>query len=405
MSGYAIIEELSGCAVGENALAEKLKCACNLLLEAVSFDQCAIYLWDKVKRRFTLEASVGMCVGLPKQYEEGMGVPDAVKQSEDRFCAFKKDLADSTIAGVIDEGMRGFRFALALPIADRTAVRGVLYLKAIKRARVSGPHLSMLTAAASILVMFIKYAEACEQRRSSQAELEQAHKQLQNFEQIMALADMAANIVHEIKSPLLSIGGFANRLKKHLAAGAPGRLYLDQITKEAARIEKVVDGMLRSLKENAPVLESDDMNDIVSESVDLFREEAEQRGINIVSNLSAGVLAVRADREQMKIAFDNLIANALQSMENTGTLTVSTFQDKDTVVVKVADSGGGIDPRYESYIFNPFFTTKKHGTGLGLPIANAIVMRHHGVIEVNNNIGVGVTFIVKLHTDSSGKAA
>lgn len=403
MNGYAIIKELGVCAAEEAALAEKLKCAAGQLLCAASFDQCAIYLWDASSRVFTIEASAGLCVGLVERYNEGAGAPGAVDASTGLFSSVKKDPAATTLDGVTDAGMAGFRTALVIALRDKSALYGVIYLKAIKRQRVSVAQMSVFTAAAAILVLFVRHADIYSQRRSAQNELVELHKQLLNSEKMMALADMAANIVHEIKSPLLSIGGLANRLKKHVPQDAPGRLYLDQITHETMRIEKVVDGMLRSLRENALLLESDDMNDIVSESIELFREEAQQRGIGIVKSLSAGRLPVLADREQMKIAFDNLIANALQSMENTGTLTVSTFQDSDSVVVTVADSGGGIDPRHESYIFNPFFTTKKQGTGLGLPIANSIVMRHNGVIEVNNNIGVGVTFIVKLHAEGSVK--
>jgi len=396
MSVYAIIEELGELVADDTALAGKLDRACEILLAAAPFDQCAIYLWDRDSRTFILKASAGTRAAAIERYGEDEGLPGAVKTSGRGLSASINNLSGTTLDGLADAGMRGFKSALVLALRDSSALYGVIYLKAVKRPRRNAARDNALAAATALLVSLIKYEEVNARHRRISAELTELQTRLMNSEKIMALADMASNIVHEIKNPLLSIGGFANRLKRHLPQDAPGRQYLDQIIRETVRLEKLIGGIIRYLHENALELQSDDMNDIVSESVELFREDAIRHGVNIVKIFSGERLPVHADREQMKIAFDNLIANALQSMENSGTLTVSTYLDNDSVVVKVADNGGGIDPRYESYIFNPFFTTKKFGTGLGLPIANAIVMRHKGVIEVDNNIGVGVTFTVKL---------
>ncbi|MBI5885002.1 MAG: hypothetical protein HZB85_00220 [Deltaproteobacteria bacterium] len=396
MNLSAIIEELGELANDGAPLTNRLQRACALLLETAPFDQCAIYLWDSVNRAFVLNASVGTGSAAIETYGEDEGLPGRVKASGKGLAASKKDLSGTAIDGLIDAGMRGFSYALTLALRDSSALYGVIYLKAVKKTRRNAARDSALTTAAALIVSIIRGEEINARHRRKSAELAELQARLINSEKVMALADMASNIVHEIKNPLLSIGGLANRLKKHVPQDAPGRLYLDQITHETVRLEKLIGGIIRCLHESALELQSDDMNDIVSESIELFREDAMRRGVNIVKKFTDNRLPVRADREQMKIAFDNLIANALQSMENSGTLTVSTCLDNDSIVVKVADSGGGIDPRYENYIFNPFFTTKKFGTGLGLPIANAIVMRHKGVIEVDNNIGVGVTFTVKL---------
>ena len=98
----------------------------------------------------------------------------------------------------------------------------------------------------------------------------------------------------------------------------------------------------------------------------------------------------------MRLVFNNLMTNAIQAMTKGGVLTVQTHQDGNWVVAEVDDTGGGIDPKIIRNIFNPFYTTKESGTGLGLAITHSIITNHKGIIEVNNNIGVGVTFIIKL---------
>ena len=119
-------------------------------------------------------------------------------------------------------------------------------------------------------------------------------------------------------------------------------------------------------------------------------------------SLSQEPLPIMADEEQLKIAFDNLIANAIESMDSGGTLSVSTARNGDWVTVEITDSGGGIEPELVSGIFDPFVTTKEHGTGLGLPITRKIIMRHRGSIDVANDYGRGTTFRVKLPSADSG---
>lgn len=402
MAGYAIIDELGEVTVENTPLDLKLACAAEFLLGAARFDQCAIYIWDRDERVFTLRASSGVTKGLIDAYGVGVGVPGAISGGIRPFLAGKTNRSAASIGKITDAGMIGFRTALAYPLRTRAALHGVLYFKALRQRRPNAALIALLGAAASQLVTLIRCAEVFSRHQKVHSELLELQTRMLSLERVMALADMAANIAHEIKNPLLSIGGLASRLKKHLPENSPGRPYLEQITHETVRLEKIIGGILRSLQDSAVELQPDDMNEIVNESLDIFREEAEEHGVQVVQNLHKGGLPVMADRDQLKIAFDNLIANALQSMENGGILTVSTCRENDSVIVRVADSGGGIDPRYVSYIFNPFFTTKKHGTGLGLPITNSIVMRHKGVLEVNNNIGEGVTFTVRLHFINDG---
>ena len=132
------------------------------------------------------------------------------------------------------------------------------------------------------------------------------------------------------------------------------------------------------------------------EAVSFFEDDFKVSGINVVKSLSVNMPRVEIDRQQLKLVFSNLLANAIQAMENGGTLTIKTRHEDNWVITEINDTGGGIDPAIIGNIFNPFYTTKERGTGLGLAITHSIITNHKGMIEVNNNLGVGVTFVVKL---------
>jgi len=135
----------------------------------------------------------------------------------------------------------------------------------------------------------------------------------------------------------------------------------------------------------------------MDEAAARFEDEMKRLSIRLERDYRYGPLCVNAGRQELKIVFDNLIANALQCMnKDGGTLRLGTTLDEGWVVAEVSDSGGGIDPCHLASIFRPFFTTKKDGTGLGLPITSSIVSRLRGVIDVINKVGEGVTFRVKL---------
>ncbi len=207
---------------------------------------------------------------------------------------------------------------------------------------------------------------------------------------------------HEIKNPLVSIGGFANRLKKKLSSNSPYMPYVDQIVKEVSRLEDIMRGIVSFSNNKFVEFSREDINSIVEEALFVFSDVLRRQGIKIDMNLDKKPAFVMGDRQQLKIAFDNLIVNAIQSMAKGGTLYITTYSTDEWNVVEVSDTGGGIDPQVIGNIFNPFFTTKEHGTGLGLAITYTIIKRHKGVIDVTNNIGVGVTFSVKLPHASRG---
>ncbi|MBI5237796.1 MAG: hypothetical protein HY887_05170 [Deltaproteobacteria bacterium] len=367
------------------------KPAARAFLKQLPFDGCALYLWDKEARRWTLKASSGIKAAAAAEYAGKGGVLGRIKGPFSHLILKGHDGPRRAASGREEHGT-----LLAYPLRDRRRLCGAVILTSRKTVRPGPAMMRLIEAASQELVLAVKYAELLSCHKDTCDELRLTKERFQNAEKLMTLADMTATLAHEIRNPLVSIGGFAVRLKKKLAPGSPALKYAEQILSEAERIEEIINGAVRFLKDSAPDLRPGDINGLLDEAIGVFEDDLNTQGINVVKNYSGAPITVLVDREQLKIAFDNLIANAIQSMKGGGTLTVATSSAHGWAIAEITDSGGGIDPKIIGYIFNPFYTTKAAGTGLGLTITNSIIMRHKGVIEVINKIGAGATFSVRL---------
>jgi signal transduction histidine kinase len=199
------------------------------------------------------------------------------------------------------------------------------------------------------------------------------------------------------------IGGFARRMARPERPAndrASVQHYAQIILKEVQRLERIIHETLYFSREGSPELRSVDLNQEVHEALAMFREELQEARITTAVDLSPDVPVIFADPDQIVQVLWNLVNNAIQAMEGTGTLTITTRSaappEKAGVMIRVSDTGGGIPHDVVHNIFNPFFTTKAKGTGLGLTIVHAIVERHGGTIHLDNQEGKGVTFSIFL---------
>jgi signal transduction histidine kinase len=213
---------------------------------------------------------------------------------------------------------------------------------------------------------------------------------------------MAAKIAHEIKNPLTAIGGFARRIAspKKGRGTPPVERYAGIILKEVERLERIIDETLYFSREMAPTFRTVNLNAEIRDVLSMFREDFEEARITAVIDLPPDLPSISADPDQIRQVVWNLVSNAVQAMRGIGILTVGTHLANPAegigVVLEVSDSGGGVPHDVVQNIFNPFFTTKAKGTGLGLPIVHAIVEKHGGTIHLDNREGVGVAFSIFL---------
>ncbi len=241
--------------------------------------------------------------------------------------------------------------------------------------------------------------------------LEEAHEELQTTRQrlihgahLAAIGEMAASISHELKTPLITIGGFAARLGKMIPEGDSKRHYLDTIINESHRLEQLLGDILAFSRKPTICYQCCDLKALLEECIDDYDASLVDQNIAVSTDFKDADWIVLGDPNQLKQICINLMGNAQDAMPGGGELHLALNEIEEggckKIVVSIADTGGGITEDIMDKIFTPFFTTKRHGTGLGLAIVNRIVQNHGGVLMVRN-MGKGAEFRIILPKSSS----
>jgi len=221
------------------------------------------------------------------------------------------------------------------------------------------------------------------------SELKRLQERLVITERMAALGEVAAKVAHEIRNPLISVGGFARRLEKKLSGNL--KEYADIITKEVGRLEGILNEILGFVKDIRIVKELVSSESIINDVLVLVQSDIEERDIVIVRE-SDGPIELYVDPGRIKEALLNILTNAIHAVESNGTISIKTYREDTVAVIEIMDTGKGIDDETMPFIFDPFFTTKQVGTGLGLSITHRIIEEHKGRIEVKSAPGTGTTF-------------
>jgi signal transduction histidine kinase len=229
---------------------------------------------------------------------------------------------------------------------------------------------------------------------------------LEKQEKLATLGTLAAGIAHEIRNPLTSLKARLYTLEKHLQAVPAARKDTDIISAEISRLERIVQDILSFARPSDPKLETIAADTLLNDVQGLMSPNLESRGVRLAVEPNPELL-IRADSGHLKQVLINLVSNAADAMDGAGTVTLRARaaraalggRETDAVVLEVIDTGKGIPPEVEKRLFDPFFSTKETGTGLGLPIAARIVERHGGMLQYQTRPGHGTTFGVVLRRE------
>ncbi len=265
------------------------------------------------------------------------------------------------------------------------------------------------------LELFANQAGAAMENSMLVQRLETAHQELRETqerliqgEKMAVLGEMAASVAHELKNPLVAIGGFSQRLFRSLPSDSREQEYASIIAREVQRMEGLLVDILAFSQKNMLCFSECQLAEVIDSALVLTGDSLERAGIKTVVDISQSLPVIQGDEKKLRQVLINLVDNARQAMEPVGgelrvLAYLSKLRGEPAVAVEVVDTGGGISLEVLRNIFNPFFTTKADGTGLGLPICHRIVEHHQGEIEVQNRER-GVAFIVQLPVGSAGKA-
>lgn len=222
-------------------------------------------------------------------------------------------------------------------------------------------------------------------------------------DKLVLLGQLSAGVAHEIRNPLAAVNLNLQILKRNIDDQNPEFSYVKTALQGVERISRIVEVTLNFSRPAVPDIQGLNINALLPATLDLVSSMLKRKDISIDMKLEDKLPKVPADAKQMQQVFINLITNAADSIESKGTIKIKTYTEKPThhsegefVVVSITDNGCGIPPEDLTKIFNPFFTRKADGTGLGLPITQRILHNHNGIIDIESKTGKGTTFYVKL---------
>ncbi len=245
---------------------------------------------------------------------------------------------------------------------------------------------------------------AARQVRQMYAELQENFERMKRTERLYALGQLSAGLAHEIRNPLASIEGAAAVLLREPPSEERRVEFLEIIQKESRRLNRLLSNFLDFARPRPPEFQLAKLAPVIDSVVALTEHSFRRAGITLRREISPDLPPFEYDPEQITQVLLNLIINAIQAMPNGGEILLSAFRLEGYAVIEVSDQGCGISEEDLERIYDPFFTTKESGTGLGLPVAHQIALNQGGVLAARRNPESGMTFSLRLPLQSGGNA-
>jgi two-component system NtrC family sensor kinase len=291
----------------------------------------------------------------------------------------------------------GIKMMIDLPLFVGQNVVGILRIFFDQQREFSEEELDFAVAIAEQCALAIDKARLIEKQQ-----IQYDHLAIQ-ADKLSSLGRMAAGIAHEINNPLAGILLYSSNLVKKVPETGPLKKGLEVIIHETIRCRGIIQDLLEFSREREPVKVLADLNGVVNKALSILVNEFRLNRIAIEKRLSDSLPNVLIDVNQIEQVFINFFMNAIEAIQGQGQVSVRSYKDEDNqgVVVEIEDSGMGIPQEHLERIFEPFFSTKPKGTGLGLAVNYGIIQKHGGQIKVTSQPGRGTTMTIRLPCDQA----
>src|SRR5688572_9130432 len=243
----------------------------------------------------------------------------------------------------------------------------------------------------------IQYQKELEANIEELKRMDAKLRELKSMEKFVATGRVARTIAHEVRNPLTNISLAAEQLQEMVSQNNESSVLLDMISRNSIRINQLVSDLLNATKVIELNIRPVNINKILDETLEMAADRLDLSQVKVEKNYSTDVCEVLVDEEKVKIAFLNIIVNAIEAMEKSkGILSLRTKNGVDTCIIEIEDNGNGMDDDTLQKLFEPYFTSKPNGNGLGLTNCQNIILSHRGNITVKSTLRKGTSFNVTL---------
>ena len=368
--------------------------------KALGVKKASLFLGDDVKGTYNVIAILGND-GPPKESCLSRTDPLVIAIGKTREGLIKEELEmthEIPNSRQTAKRMGQIDAEISLPIISKNKLIGILNLgHKEERGIYSNEDLELLSTLANQAAVAIENARLYQNLKQSQDTLRRADR-------LSSLGLLTAGLAHEIRNPLVAIRTFTQLLPERYEDAEFRNGFQSLALKEVDRICGLITDLLSFARPSRPNVAQEDMNSVIDGIARILDTQAKEKSVELVREFAPNLPKVWIDREQMKQVFMNLIFNGIQAMNDGGTITISTRiftpeateQSPSFVQVEVKDTGIGIPSENLEHIFDPFFTSKDEGSGLGLSISHQIVQEHGGYVTVESKVGKGTSFLVNI---------
>jgi two-component system NtrC family sensor kinase len=411
---FAAISEAGGEIAASLDLERTLQLVMSKAAETLPMDAGALFVLDEAAQLYRVAVSHNLP---PEQVDKitfafDEGVPGWAVANRQALIINDARADDRVHPYVVEVGVRS---VLAIPLITRERLIGVLNLFSLAGKNAFDEEaLRLAQVYANQAAVFIENARLVEELRQAAADLEarveQRTRELRTSqarviraEKMAAVGRLAGSVAHEVNNPLQAITLHLQLVTDEINSQS-AQEQINIVQHELDRISEIVQRLLEFQRPKLARRSRQRIEDLLEEVLALAGKQSQQAGVSIDYHLEDDLMPVLASGDQIKQVFLNLILNAIEAMPGGGKLTIRGRSSDDVVIITFTDTGPGISPEEMNQLFEPFFSTKQSGSGLGLAVSQEIITSHGGLLEVFNHPQSGAVFTVTLPAEQEDQA-